>query len=589
MTQFFSCVLATLVVVAGLVRSAGAAEPDALYRLVDRDAALCMEFHDLERALPAFWQSPWMARIEQQPLYQGWRNSGDYQKLEAARTEIARVAGKPVETLVADLFGKSVLLVLTPANNKEAQTIGLLLTRTRSAEVLQAAVEAWNTAERQETKPREHAGLGYFVRIKAADNSKLYYATLGDTFVLSSDEASVQQTLARHAAPLDQPSLLKDQNFLQALAELPNTPVRVYINPRRWDEAMHLKEAAAGSDPFGRAIAAGWKACRSLTLGLHLDHGPVLEASLRYDSAESAALWQEFVSRTQGSAEFLPLVPADALVAFAGRTNFQWVEGVLKALVKPNQPGWKQFRQVAKGLCLGQDPITQLLPQFEANWGMYLIPGLRNADDAAPVDALIAWQIPHLELSPLAKPAEGKPSEFRKAIDNALQAGLNFWAVARNSELDAETVVRSEDSTATTIRWLDHVGPYRPAYALTSNYLVLATSREAIDQFTQPSAAGMATTLAYQKLAKRYFPEANQQLLVNVLQARNLLQQRRPQLVRYVSSLNRLTPEQNERRLTRLEELLQILDGGFIAGHLGPDRVRIVVGAVVDGDARTER
>jgi hypothetical protein len=224
---------------------------------------------------------------------------------------------------------------------------------------------------------------------------------------------------------------------------------------------------------------------------------------------------------------------------------------------------------VLKGLLENHDLLDDVFPKLGPSIGGYIAPRKRQSPGEFPVVGLATVEF---------RPAEGGvPTALRRGLDNAFSTGLNLLAAWRNSEIPPTVAsVRSEDfDSATTLgRSLRGLPMAEPAYAVGASELVVATTPDAIRSFlTTPSPTTNIQT-AFEPLMRRWMESDNQILLFNAQELRILVAQDRS----WFESLIGKSPEQNARRLDRVEAGLKIFDFAFLAGRVGNDRTRIVGG-----------
>lgn len=566
----------SLISVQGIRGEDRIAAPSELYRLVAADAGGCVEVFQLEQAWPAVRDSAWFARVKKLPVYQEWTNSDDYRQLLKAQQEIEQRLGQPIETLVYEMLGRSALLAIYP---QESGVGAVLITRASSPESLRKVVDLWNREQPQELESRSHAGQKYTARISSTGSS-LYYAALDDVFILSDRESLLQQTLKLKSGGR---SLRDEALFEESIADFTASDhVRVIINPRKWDATLGVNSPQA--DAGQKLIATLWKTCRSVTVGLVLREGPVVQVTANYDRTNSSSRWTKYLNETRGESGLLHRAPGDSLFVFAGRARWMWIDDALRQFSQPEQlKGWHRGQQVLRGLCLGLDPVADILPQIGPDWSLFVVPGRDPSADGPAIDAALIWQLTPTKTGgtiPAGKSSDlADPPDLRSALDNALRTALNFWVAAHNSrEGEATAVIRQRGPVAARIQWIERIGPYRPAYLLSSEHLVLGTSPAVLEGFQkQDRGTSISASSDYIRWSARYFPENNQIAFLNVAQVRRLLQTHRGQIVRQSGAQS---PQKIERRLDRLDEWLQVLDGAFIAGALEADRIRVVLGLV---------
>jgi hypothetical protein len=179
--------------------------------------------------------------------------------------------------------------------------------------------------------------------------------------------------------------------------------------------------------------------------------------------------------------------------------------------------------------------------------------------------------------------------------------GFNFAAAYFNmSATGTPAVVRTEEGPGkgSRVRWIDGLGPYRPAYGLTSRYLVLATSpqtvrnfaaREADDNASPAGHAGrVRVSSAIEGLAKRYFPTENQVLFIDTAAIRRFLHAHGPELIQHATRVHTMTPAHAEATLAKFLDVADLFDTVFAAARLGDGSARVVIGGIVNGPATSE-
>jgi hypothetical protein len=613
---------------------------DRLVRLVGRDAGLCVEVPRLDETLTAFEQGEFFHRLERSKIYAEWKAGSEYHRVADIARVVEKLTGKPARQFVREIFGTAVVVAAYTEPGPKMSAV--LMSEAMSRETLDAAIHAWNRVEPPRIEAVEFSGHTYYRRLCAAKPGHaaltLYYATLDRTLVLSDREELVRRALtlsdqaASHASLLDLPAY---QQARQSLGQ--SCSARAYINPRAFDAMLGIggagiESARPASQTSGlktgpsseaakpinsavcQTIQAAWRSCEWLAIGVETDRGIVLEGVAHYSAAGLSKGVQRLIRSMSGPPELLRLVPGDAFVVLACRQPFgsllrQALTGQAKAAAVGGPAEWETFRQVSRGLLLGLDLVDDVLPSFRENFGGYLAPRQGAKPEELPFDGLLAAELPSTGSSGAAhEPASTSPRvrpSARDAIDNALNTGFNFAAAYFNmSSTGAPAVVRteSEQGRGTRVRWIDGLGPYQPAYGLTSRYLVLATGpqavrnlavREAADN-AQPAGqvAGGASSrrlpASIETVAKRYFPSENQLFFIDTAAIRRFLHAHGPQLVQHAIRVRSITSEHAEKTLAKFLDVAGLFDTVFAAGRLGDGSARVVIGGIVNGPATSE-
>jgi hypothetical protein len=612
---------------------------DRLVRLVGRDAGLCVEIPRLEETVGAFEQSEFFQRLQRSRIYSEWQSGGEYRHARGIVTVIEKFTGKSFRQFFHDMFGRAVVVAVYAEPGPKMSAI--MLTETSSREALDGVIEGWNRAEPQQTDAIEFAGQSYYKRTCAAKEGTgtltLFYCKLDRTLMLTDREELVRRSLTlSQAAGLDQ-SLLGLPTYQAARKSLQaGLAARAYVNPRAWDGVLGFSAAtptppstagATSNSPDGRpadvgggppttltrTFQAAWRRCEWLAIGLQLDRGIVVEAVARYSLEGLSERDRNWIRAMSGPAEFLHMAPHDSLVVVAGRQAFG---DLLKQMAPrntrdPNDAIWDSLRQVSRGLLLGLDPFEDVLPAFRENWGAYLVPRKDAKSEELPLDGVIALELPHAAAAgpsrggdassthttsqtaggggPPTVPASGTASpSFRDALDNGLNIAFNLGAAYFNTRSTGKpAVVRTETAGPARTRWIDSLGPYQPAYSLTSRFLVFATSPQAIRGFIAREVSAPVGTIppAIGILAKRYFPQENQVIYIDTAAIRRLLVEHGQQLIRHATRVRSIRSEDAKEALTNFLDVASLFDAVFAAGRVGEGEARLVLGGVIHAQA----
>jgi hypothetical protein len=602
---------------------------DRLVRLVGRDAGLCVEIPRLEETVTAFERGEFFQRLQRSRIYADWQSGSEYRHARGIVTVIERFTGKSFRQFFHDMFGRAVVVGVYAEPGPEMSAI--MLTETSSREALDAVIEGWNRAEAQQTDAIEFAGQTYYKRTCSAKSGSgtmvLFYCKLDRTLMLTDREEWIRRSLTLARDPGASESLLGLPAYQEARKSLRGEQAaRAYVNPRAWDKVLGFTHApdsdsntstppgtsktssAAGARTvptappaaFSKALEGAWKRCEWLALGLQVDRGIVVEAVARYSMDGVSEQGRQWIRSMSGPADFLRLVPHNALVAVAGRQAFG---DLLKHLAPQNEAGaLDSVRQVSRGLLLGLDPFEDVLPAFRENFGAYLVPRKDPKPDELPLDGLVAAELPPAETTispragfspaPVGPPTSNvtpeRPPTFRDALDNGLNIGLNLAAAYFNMRATGKpAIVRTESSGPTRTRWVDSLGPYQPAYSLTSRFLVLATSPQEVRHFISREGATAPGTIppAIDALAKRYFPQENQVIYIDTAGIRRFLVEHGQQLVQHASRVRSISSADANEVLTHFLDVASLFDAVFAAGRIGEGSARLVVGGVIQPES----
>ncbi|GAB4140451.1 MAG: hypothetical protein Tsb009_09780 [Planctomycetaceae bacterium] len=545
--------------------------------LVGQDAGLCIQLKDLNSIVASFRKSGVPDRFGATEVFKTWINSRDFQNLKRGLKQIETVVGQPLGPLASDLFGRNVILAAYPQPDREPAGVLILQAKKRSS--LERAVQIWNQVSPKDIRQTiKYRGTDYVRRTGHKNKKHLYYVVLGDVFAMSDHEAMIQKIIQRagvqkNSANHDKlQSLSNSSHYHRAMSQLTGNPsLTAYINPRPWDrEFMKNGKTGSGQETF----LTFWKNCRSIAIGLRLEGGIAAELVADFHKGNLPTAWKRFARRTSGSPDFLSHVPNSALIVFAGRYDPEWIA----ELIRLNSQGGKntairQFRKHSRAVLMGLDLVDDLLPKLSENVGMYVVPRVTSDKNVVPFDGLTAIGIN------LSSPV------FLARLDKAVTAGGTFLTTLYNLQLDEHqtaAVLKSEKRNGVVIRWVDRIGHYRPAVALSKNYILLASSPEMIEEFlSADKSSRLVSTPGFQKWRRDFFPTANQLVLLNVRGLRDHIRSVKPVVVHWLAKSGSVNESTASQRLERLLDLLAGIDNVFLAIHVGERQLRVGLGGIV--------
>lgn len=546
-----------------------------LLELVAADAGLCVEVSDLGRRIPEFQQSELFARLEKLPVYVDWKQSAEFKKLNEIRKAIEKQTGQPLGQFAINVFGHRLVFAVYPREGREPA--GVLLLRAADNESLNKALSAWNSDSRVKVETVSFSSGHYQRRMENKGKDEharpQFYYLQGDVFALSDDETVIRDIVGRSLGQSQELSLSESENYQSAIASLPDDCwATLYLDPRAWKTGWEFDD---GKSQVEKVIAGFWKRCNAVVVGFRADEGLAVDLVLHYDPTDLPERWRQFIERAGGFPEFLNRVPARAFLVFAGKQDLVGVDQLITAEMNaPARQQWQNTRQIGRGLLLGLDLFNDVLPKFRANWGMYVVAREPLEEGALPVDGLLA-----LELPPVAE--DDKPITLRNALNNALSTGFNLLAVMHNSNSPEKPAqVKSEPQADVSVNWIESIGPYRPAYCLSNEYLIFASSPAVVTEFLSPAVPKLTDSRVFQLWTERDEPPKGQVLFVNWQAIRAFLAKNRPFLLDQAVVSHALPRDEAEKRFKRLADVLEVLDAVYVGIQILPDQIRLTTGGI---------
>lgn len=554
-----------------------------LFRLVQPDAAACMHLSGLTGNWQRLEQSEFATRLQASPFFADMTDAQKYAELTAVKGALEAVLQRPLREAVESLFGQNVVLATYAVPGAEPDFV--LLLEADNAASIDAALKAWQALDGFQPVDQEHRGVTYRSLNKPgrADARNPLIAQF-DRVLVVAQKAERMQRLIDLRLDESSESLATLEPFVAAISSRPQTELAaVYLNPRVLDSAVAY--VADRPEQWPRAVQSAWQRCRWLTLRLVLDTdrqtaaGPTLddlqlEAIADYDSQGTPAWWQQWVD--VATTETLPLnrIPQNAVLTLSGQFSAESLQALIRNIL-PNEgelsADARRVRRVSKGLLLGLDPLNGLLPALGPNWLVYCVPRPPTEAKDFPVDALIALDLrPELAGSADDPAADTQPS-MQDGLDNALLTGLNLLAAEHNSRTTGPVAVLRHKAVAEgTIRWAEPVSRFRPAYAVSNRYLLVASSPELCEQFLTNAAGRAAGGNGSDAKAAT---EPTQYWLARSTVARQILESHRDWFL-WQARRDQLSDDEAGRRLTELDSLLKLADQAEASATLSATQVR---------------
>jgi len=541
---------------------AGAAAPSAeLLRLVPDDVAFCLVVQDLRGHSQSVLNSPFMEKLRASKLGAAIQSAPELAKLAEVEKHFQNLLGISWSQLRNDILGDAVVLAyrLGP-NGQEDQEQGLVLLRARNEKSLTAVIERLNDAQKKSgdlkaVEERDHNGRKYFRR--AERKGANFYWLNGPVLVFSTREEMLRQALDldRTAAPAekDPPPVARSLRQLgaeQALAAL-------WINPRAFESELQRKTVSSqgAEGHFLKTFANYWKAVQGIAVHVTLRQEMEFGLSVQVKPEVLPGAGRKFFAKDAKPTDLWSSFGDNPLLAVAGRVDTAACVTFLSDFFSDDA------RKVVGLLVdrnlravLGKDIASEVLPCIGPDWGLCI---------SAPPQAEKGW-FPYIIGALRVRPGDGE-----SGVDQSLFTALNSLAVLlildHNGKHADQLVLKSTTHDKVEIKFLvnDKAFPpgLRPAFALKSGYLVLASSPEAIRRFA-PSSSRAANAESSEVPLFR----------VSLVALRSYLKERRDALTAYAADKNHITKEEAARRLDDLLVGLELFDRLELTQRTGPSQ-----------------
>ncbi|MEQ8635775.1 DUF3352 domain-containing protein [Gimesia maris] len=572
---FTSVVVPALLCLAVVVPVSAA---DPLSQLVDEKAGVYLEATDLNSHVKQFLLSPLVNRFRKTQVFQTWLQSQDVINLKQGLRDIESVTNQPLLPLLNDLFGKSVGLAIFNHGPKQNPSL-LLLTTVRDPAVVQKLLDDWFTKTGIKVTSSTFQGTTCYKASQQDDPSApvVTYAFLDQTLVVSDRRSNLESTirLYQNQSSENQQSLFHLEMYRRARGVLAEDVTgSVFLNPRAWDE--HIKPP---KNEIEQGVVNWWKKTGALIAGLHLKNTVAVEAVILFNSE---AIDLPLLNILQTPAEIpdpYTLIPKKALAVLSGHLNVNLLTNrIVSYYAEKNPEKWQKFLAVSTGLLGGLDPVTEVSKALGPSVLFYSVPRKTLSFDAISFDGLVAMQLTTAD----TEPGTTDKSKYQSALENVANFLMNSMLSHHNAEAapgHQTSILKIEDHEQYHMRWIESLGPYRPAYGINERQLVVASSPELVREFfTLKSEESLAALPLFQSWKETFFREEKQLCFLNIASIRAFIEQNSDFLAEQLSKGHGGNLEKGKKKLAGLKSLLQSFDGLFFAAGLQKTQVRVIFG-----------
>ncbi|HEY5315157.1 MAG TPA: hypothetical protein VIK18_21675 [Pirellulales bacterium] len=453
---------------------------DALARLVPDTAGLCIEAHDLAGALARLRSGELAKRIEQHPAMGAGLARG-LAKLSAVRGLLEAQLGIS-DADAGVLLGGELLIAVWPGTTAGADGNGLLVLRCADEKLLKRVADAIVARQREAGRLGspviiKHDGRtveAHTIKTNRAD-ARAFLTTVGRLAIVTTDSRTLVHVVGA-AVGFPHDRLLDDLPAYQtAIGRLnPDAPLRLFLNPRRWDEPMHaLERPAAGRKALVHdAIGGLWQATDYVSASLKAADSLQLEIFFGCQQSRLSEPLRTVFSSLAGPSQLAASLPPNCLAAAAGRLD---VGRMLTGLLDSQSLGkyeleppvrLQQAAALALAGCLGPEcgliilapSDTAAAGQPPAAWLCGLqTHGIGRGRDEPPA---ATWLVPWLRETVRLASAAAKTRGQQPALECTLvkQDGVTLTRISGLPQLPAgETLFLAEQQR---MLWFGNSAPF---------------------------------------------------------------------------------------------------------------------------------
>jgi hypothetical protein len=495
------------VLVAALAAPARAAPRDETLRLAPPDSAIVFVVQDARMHVRDILKSQFVEWLPQSELFRSLPKAVNFAQIRESLSPLFGTLGVTPDELLDDVFGDAVVFAYTPPTSPKGEG-AVLLIRPRKPETLTRLLDRLNeiqtsNGEVKEIVRREHKGQPYFERQKSTGQLE-FYCTRGGVFAYSGSEADIQATIDRD---VKLPSVgEKPPELSSRLAKLgvANALAAVLVNPRSLDAEVKAKVAAANADekPFLDRFAEVWAALDSAAVYVSLDANLEVGLSLDFHPDDLPPAAKQWLTGMRTPLRLSAAIPDDALFAAAARFR----AGDLIATVRSMLPekGKKELDRALRdtlGSVFGRDRLAGVLVALGPDWAIWAEPPSAERN-------FLPVLVGAVRIDPTGPDARAT----RRAIERAVAFGFQAAQVAYNASHSdqIETVESQDGDVVITSLVSEKLFPpgVRPSYAFKCDYLVLASTPDAIKRFRAPTGEpvpGEAVAFRFSGVAARAY------------------------------------------------------------------------------------
>ncbi|MFL5242338.1 MAG: hypothetical protein ACJ8FY_09545 [Gemmataceae bacterium] len=534
-----------------IIPSALAATPrEELLRLVPDDVAFCVVLQDLRDHAARLQKSPFLEQFSKTPLAKFLESSKDLEKLFFLDTILKENLGVNSSKLLEDIFGDAAVFAYRPGPSGQPETEqGLFLVRSRDEKALSDLIERLNAVQKQsgdvkEISPRIHKGVTYQRRLEKKGEN--FYWQRGPLLAVSTQEAMLHQVidLDRSERSAKEPFLANQFRQLGADKQL----LAFWLNPRAFQEEIKRKAVGNSAEATGlRTYLSYWQALEGIALTVDLQDDLVITVAARARPDGLPASARRFFAEAGKPTELWRRIPSDALLGAAGRVDvLAFAEAVAEFLTPEMRQTAKQKLDRSVSAAWDKDLLKDILPCLGPDWAFYV---------AFPPDNDKNW-FPHMVAAYRVTPGSKDPP-IDKTILEGLTSLARLGVLAYNAQADSEKEgtlqLKTTKQDGVLVYYLTGSSRFppgfQPAWGLRDEFLILASSPDAIGQFRSKDDKALSTKTGEIPILK-----------LSITETCRFLKVRREPLVAFLAEKNQLAKEVVAQQLDALVAVLQIFD-----------------------------
>jgi hypothetical protein len=326
--------VAALLTLTVIVCARAAPADEELSAWVSADTGLCLEIRNLADHARRFAAGPFARRFSEFPpiadalqQYRPW--------LATVAGEVERRSGAKIDEIFTELLGRHVLFAVWPPRGDADQGAALVLVEATDTGLLERSLERLVAARKQARRwlgrrTLTVAGVTYEADVVQPDDrhADFYLVVVDSVAVIATSESLLSDVLSRRAgaAAKEPPPLNSIPEYQASAASISDAAVaRLFINPRAWDAALaaDLRKKPADSEEARsqQFVIDAWRTMDYVVAGVEIEPRLAIEIAWHWNADALPEPARFAVEGLCGRSKFVDRIPADALLAVAGRVD----------------------------------------------------------------------------------------------------------------------------------------------------------------------------------------------------------------------------------------------------------------------------
>jgi hypothetical protein len=572
-TMTRTCVALLAATLVGVSAPTGQAQPPSgkneLVRLIPPDVSVCLTIDDVAGMSNKTVDPRWIGAVQELPLGKALGDAPQLLQLDLLRTYVHAQIGVDWAELSGRLGADGIVLAYRAGTaNQPAEESGLLLIHSKDRDALAKLVEHLTALKAQggqiATLARhEYKGLQYLERAPVKGGKFLFVD--GSTLAVSNQESMIRSVLDCHTNPKHVPPA----GLKRGSEPGPRNLATVWLNPRGMEGELRAEAERLGATPEGHSLKTFltyWKAIDGLSLALRDGANPELAIALHARSDKLPPAARKVVQDAIHPSDCWRRFPTDSIMIAAGQSDLRALAETLGNLAPDGDAGLLSVLRKGVGLPMNQEMFQFLAPSLGPDWGFCVTASQAKTD------------FPHVVFAAKVRTAPGRPEEALGVLNSVRLMTLVGMADYNNTHKDQvqlKTITSYRGDIHCLVNDERYPKGFRPCFSLRENYLLLASSPEAIEKFkleniniaigpkpgVKPMGSGGTVKPAIAKMAAPLYPVVTTPLArISCQRLADLMKERREAMLHIMAKHRAKGEKDAEARFQSMAATLGLFD-----------------------------